>query len=329
MKHKLSLTGLLLNLLGLCGCVHLYPMPRSSGSSSSASEQVASRPKSDWRVSGEKQIKVQPRYTLKQIKLSPQANQSATEIVLDYYQLSTPSPRPHSTGSSQTKSPVILLLPISGGGYEVESYFARYFAKHGFAVVLARRGKIDPTLSDLGAIDIWLKQTVTDNQRVLDWIETRPELDSSRIGVFGISMGGIKGALLAAEDHRPKAVVLGMAGGDIPYILTHSTEPGIIKRREAFMREHNLTLAQLEKELQTAITCDPNGCASRIDRKKVLLVLAAFDRAVPFKKGLELREKMDRPETIFVPTGHYSTVVYIFYIQHQTLKFLQARLGRP
>jgi hypothetical protein len=45
------------------------------------------------------------------------------------------------------------------------------------------------------------------------------------------------------------------------------------------MREHNLTLAQLEQQLQMAITCDPNGCASSIDRKKVLLVLAAFDRA--------------------------------------------------
>src|SRR5207253_10593452 len=123
MKYKIALTGLLVSLFALCGCVHLYPMPRSSGSSSSASEQAASSPKSDWRVSGEEQIKVQPRYTLKQIKLGPQTNQSATENVLDYYQLSTASQRPHSAARYENQSPVIFLSPISGGGYDVESLF--------------------------------------------------------------------------------------------------------------------------------------------------------------------------------------------------------------
>jgi len=50
---------------------------------------------------------------------------------------------------------------------------------------------------------------------------------------------------------------------------------------------------------------------------------------VPFKKGWELRKRMGRPETIILPTGHYSAVVCIPYLKLQSLEFLQRRLAAP
>lgn len=109
-----------------------------------------------------------------------------------------------------------------------------------------------------------------------------PELDTNRIALFGISMGGIRGVLLTAVDSRIKAATIGLAAGDLPYVLTHSKDRGTIRRREAFMRQHNLTPAEMESELRQAITCDPKTFAAHIDPRKVLLVLARFDRVVPF-----------------------------------------------
>ncbi len=50
-------------------------------------------------------------------------------------------------------------------------------------------------------------QTVVDYRRAIDYLETRPEVDSRRIGVLGYSMGGQMAFILGANEPRIKAVV--------------------------------------------------------------------------------------------------------------------------
>jgi len=50
-------------------------------------------------------------------------------------------------------------------------------------------------------------QTTIDYRRALDYLKSRPEIDSSRIGVFGYSMGGTQSFLLTGVDARIKASV--------------------------------------------------------------------------------------------------------------------------
>lgn len=50
-------------------------------------------------------------------------------------------------------------------------------------------------------------QTTIDYRRALDYLKSRPEIDSSRIGVFGYSMGGTQTFLLTGVDARIKAAV--------------------------------------------------------------------------------------------------------------------------
>src|ERR1051325_4157336 len=123
-------------------------------------------------------------------------------LVLDYFLPLT-----------KEKHPVVLILPMLGGSYPLEKYFAAYFAKRGFAAIIVHREKMRKD-STTAALDFMLKQSVLDNMRAIDWIETRPELDAGSIGVFGISMGGIKGALLAPLERRVRASILGLVGGD-------------------------------------------------------------------------------------------------------------------
>jgi hypothetical protein len=225
------------------------------------------------------------------------------------------------------KRPVILVLPTAGGTYPLEKYFASYFVRHGFAAVIVRRPSKFGDSIRLETIDDLFKQSVLDNKLVLDWIETRPELNAARIGVFGTSMGAIQGALLTPLDTRVRAAVLGLAGGDLPYLLTYSTESGVVRRRRDILRQRELTLPELHKKLQEMITCDPKAFAAYVDPNRVLLVLAFCDTTVPYKKGWELRERMGKPETLLLPTGHYTAVLYLPYIQRQTLKFFQKRLN--
>ncbi len=50
-------------------------------------------------------------------------------------------------------------------------------------------------------------ETVIEYRRAIDYLETRPDIDSSRIGVHGYSMGGMMAFLLTGTEPRVKAAV--------------------------------------------------------------------------------------------------------------------------
>lgn len=239
-------------------------------------------------------------------------------ITLDWYMPEAPVMSP---------APVIMVLPILGGDYSVSRLFALYFASKGFSSIIVHRQKGYRMLDDLDRVDLILRQMVLDTRTVLDWIEAQPTLDATRIGSFGISMGGIKNALLTALDTRIKASVLGLAGGDLPYVLTYSNEPGVVRGRDAFCRKHGLAPEQLYERLRNAIECDPLTYAEYADARNVLLIRARFDKCMPPLATQRLREKMGNPETITVLAGHYSAIVYVPYIRRRALRFFRKKLG--
>jgi dienelactone hydrolase len=50
-------------------------------------------------------------------------------------------------------------------------------------------------------------ETIIEDRRALDYLETRPEIDATRIGVIGYSMGGIETFALTVLDSRVKVAV--------------------------------------------------------------------------------------------------------------------------
>ncbi len=318
MKSSKYLTGTLMSALLTAGCCQLAPTAHHRAPAPLPPTVVAefTCPRVKEFSVKEKELEAKPEFALKRVELTGWCTNHQTNrtLVLDYY-------APVGNG----KRPVILVLPILGGSYDLEKRFASFFAKRGLAAVIVHRERLPRKLSSLDELDAMLRQTVLDTRQAIDWIETRPEFDAGRIGVFGASMGGIKGALVTPLDQRVRAAVLGLAGGDLPYILTHTTEGGIARRRVELLKEQKLTLPELEVKLRTTITCDPNTFAGYVDPDKVLLVLAACDRVVPIKKGRELRERMGKPETIFLPTGHYTALLCLPYIERQGYKFFQRR----
>jgi len=258
------------------------------------------------------------RFSVQRISMQAAANHVATNrtLLLDYY-------RP--TGTNRTA--IIVVLPIIGGGYPLEKFFCAYFARQGLAAVLVRRDRLR-TPERLADIDGLLRQAAVDARQALDWAETRPELDSQRAGVFGISMGGIRAAFLTPLDPRIRASCIGLAGGDLPYIVTHSRERGITRRRRAYLDKQQISLQEFYEGLKPIMLSDPLNVAPAIDPSKVLLVLATFDRAVPSSKGFELRRAMGKPETIVLPTGHYTALLFVPYIKAACLRFFHEKLGR-
>ncbi len=232
----------------------------------------------------------------------------------DYYKL-----------NKKGRHPVILLLPILKGKDRIIKSFARFFAQNGYAAVVVQRQKSFKSMKTFEGVNRLLHQAVINHKVVLDWLETRSEIDVRNIGALGISMGGIKAALVSAVDRRIKASVLIIAAGDIPYILMNTRENGIARKRKAHLEKFNISPDRLYKKLKSEITFDPLIYAPYINAENTLMVLARFDTIAPILKGRELKKRIGNPETIFLPTGHYTAILFKPYVMKKSLIFFNTK----
>jgi cephalosporin-C deacetylase-like acetyl esterase len=72
----------------------------------------------------------------------------------------------------------------------------------------------------------FLYDTSYDLLRLIDYIVTRPDVNADRIGMGGISMGGIETYMAAAVDPRIKVVVLGIAVQSFKWVLDNNQWQG-------------------------------------------------------------------------------------------------------
>ena len=256
-------------------------------------------------------------FVLKQISFTPDTNILDTkhDIILEFYEI-----------KSETKSPVILVLPILGGSNYFAHTFAEYFAENGYSAIIVHRQKRYKTFKDLDKVDKILRQIVFDHKQALDWIGMQPELDAERIGVFGISMGSIKAALISSIDKRIKVSVMCLTGGNLAEIIATSDERGIVRRREKYMEENNVSIETFYDLLQSKISCDPINYAEYVDAQNSLMVLGRFDSTVPYKNGNDLWEKIGKPEKITMLSGHYTAILGLPYIKMKSLDFFDRKL---
>ncbi len=257
------------------------------------------------------------RFVLRQISFTPKTNitDMPHDIVLDYYDI-----------KNEVNSPVILVLPIFGGSNYFSKTFAEYFAENGYSAIIVHRQKRYKTFKDLDKMDQILRQIVFDHKQAIDWVEMQADLDADRIGVFGISMGSIKAALVSSLDKRIRATVMCLSGGNLPEIIATSDEKGVVERREEYMKEHHISQDEFQNLLQSKITCDPINYAEYINAENSLMVLGRFDSTVPYKNGNELWIKMGKPEKIILPTGHYTAILGLHYVKMESLDFFNRKL---
>ena len=62
------------------------------------------------------------------------------------------------------------------------------------------------------AYTTWVQQLVSDAQRAVDYLETRPDIDGARLAFYGLSWGAQLAPITMALDPRIKAGVLLMGG---------------------------------------------------------------------------------------------------------------------
>jgi pimeloyl-ACP methyl ester carboxylesterase len=134
---------------------------------------------------------------------------------------------------------------------------------------------------------------------VLDWLETRRDLDSKRIGVAGISLGGYYAPRAAAFDRRIKACMA--LGGPFDWSEAWDGLPDLT--REAFrVRSHCATQDEARRH---AATLSLEGVAQRITCP-TFIMNGRLDRIVPCRDAERLAREVKGPvELLIIEDGNH------------------------
>jgi hypothetical protein len=254
---------------------------------------------------------------------SAMVTQKGNEMVtVDYYDTRT---------SSCEKKPLVLISPILGGDNSASKWFAEYYANNGMANAIVHRpeNRFPDESRYCESLEALLKQPVIDMRRVIDLFETFPEIDKNKIGSFGISMGAIRNATFAGIEERCRVNVFAMGGSDIPYILTNSSEEGVVEELNKAMK--GIGAKNLLQELQTTIKTDPKYLAQFIDEENTLMYITLFDTVVPTRAQRRLRDSIGDPSVSYLLSGHYTALAFVLkpfqYLQTSSLNFFRNKFG--
>jgi dipeptidyl aminopeptidase/acylaminoacyl peptidase len=160
------------------------------------------------------------------------------------------------------------------------------------------------------------------------YLQSRPDVDGSRIGIWGGSYGGYLTALALGRSSDVFA-----AGVDIHGVHTRMTSPSEAQEIAASIGD-GLSKAQLEEAARVAWDSSPNAHV-KTWRSPVLLIHGDDDRNVRVDQTVDLvqrlRAKGVRYEEMVVPDEIHDFLLYRTWtmVNTATASFLERELGKP
>ncbi len=237
-------------------------------------------------------------------------------VVCEYY-------RPRGAGPF----PAVVGLHILGGDFDLLRLFCRSLAHNGVCALFLVLPHYGPRYAPGGPRRAIgpdphqsvraMTQAVLDIRRAAAWLAQRPEVDSRRLGVFGISLGGITAALVSAQEPRLHNALLLLAGGDLRQLNWQSPELAPVRKEIA---RRGLSLEEVLRILRAV---DPAHYAHRLRRRRVLMINGRYDQLIPPECTKALWEAAGRPPIQWWDCGHYTAMRFVFVAVKQTVDFFR------
>lgn len=216
------------------------------------------------------------------------------------------------------KRPAVVCLHILGGGFTLVELLCSTLASRGVPAVwieLPYYGERKPP-DGFGALYTnptlfadSLSQAILDVRRTADVLQARPEVNPDRVGVAGISLGGILAGTAANEDPRFYRAGLILAGGDLLRVVGHANETSSIRAALAKLPPEE------RKKFEDALrACDPLTKAANLRERaaqgRVLMFNPVEDEVIPRECAVALADAMGMKDRItwLDGLGHYTAL---------------------
>ncbi len=240
-------------------------------------------------------------------------------VPADYYRPNGPGPFPG-----------VVVLHILGSDFALSRFLAARLADANVAALFVKLPYYGerrppemprrPSLTrDRERTLIAMRQGICDVRRGIDVLASLPEIDPDRLGVTGISLGGIVSSVVAGVDPQVGRVVLLLAGGDLATILWESSEREAVQLRRDWTAQ-----GQTRDDLDALVRpFDPLTHAEGLRTKAVFLMAGRADRVVPPESTRRLWDAAGRPDLTWFDCGHYSAVAYLLPAIRRTVAHFQ------
>jgi hypothetical protein len=150
------------------------------------------------------------------------------------------------------------------------------------------------------------RSAVVDMRRLLDWAETQPEIDASRIAFVGFSMSALVTATLLGNEPRIAAAVIMMGAANFADVFsTCGNRAGEV--RDHVMRSFGWSVERYRMFFQGLFgPADPMRFPGHYDPDHILMIDAMFDDCMPESARAALWEVTGHPERITLLFRHRS-----------------------
>jgi 2,6-dihydroxypseudooxynicotine hydrolase len=218
--------------------------------------------------------------------------------------------------AGEDKPPVVVMaVGLDSTKEEGEAYEAPFLAR-GMATLIFEgpgQGEAQYDFAIRGDYEVPVRS-------VLDYIETRRDLDASRIGMWGVSLGGYYAPRAAAFDKRIRACIA--LGGPFNWTEAWSGLPQLT--REAFrVRSHCETQEQARKN---AATLTLEGIAQNITCP-IFIVNGRLDRIVPATDAERLAREVKGPvELMMIEDGNHIATNRAYRWRSQSADWMREQL---
>ncbi len=256
------------------------------------------------------------RWTAQRVTLQP--DDGSPPIQLEWY---APRP-PHSStpGATPPRSAAVLIFPILWGNDLGVGDFARAFAREGIHGIIVYRPKdtfsMDRPLSQL---EDHLHASVIQVRRAIDWLEIQPSVDPARLGSLGISMGATLNVVVAGVEPRLTRAVFCLPASHLAQVIMTTRDRSIAKKRDEYLRRYDLSPREAEVTLERTLISEPLRVAHAIDPRRSLVIIAIADRVIGWRNSLAIWRALGKPPTVWLPTGHYTSLLVLPYVELKTL----------
>jgi len=232
----------------------------------------------------------------------------------------------------QKRRPAAVLLHWLGGSFEMLELAGARLAEKGVTTLMLwmphygkRRAKDKAKREEMITLDndrtlANFRQAVLDIRRAGDWLASRRDVEPSRIGLMGISLGAVVGSLVCGVDTNFRRCAFVVGGGDLPAVAMHGSKETIDIKRKA----EELGITQ-EKLTEMWHGIEPCTYASRLERSNVLMINAENDQVFPRACTEKLWEAVGRPEIVWVKADHYTWALQMGKILDQIGEHLKTR----
>ncbi len=229
--------------------------------------------------------------------------------------------------------PVVFMLPSLGGMNQLDQAMGETFCKNNIAAILISTGLTGLDTDSLVPVtdhDHTYRRAVAAIKGGIVIAGSMPAINIKKIGILGISLGGILGSVAYGVMPEISAGTFLVNGGDVPHILAYSDQSIVIKLRTARMAEQNLqTFEEYEEYLRKNLKLDPLHFTKLIDTSSTKLFLSRKDLSVPTPKQLEYYEAIGSPsETSFYSLSHINTIISVLGVGTSKPKIAQWFLSR-